>query len=132
MPQFTKTSQWKRFDNFKKGLEFSREIYTEAIQEYGLNEYQAFSFLYEEIDSELFSSDKIERFKAYTALFFCAYEHKVDFILDDPFTENVFDRLKNLYKDFYSNSENLKNIPDMQDEESQKIIRIVKENYVKN
>jgi len=130
MPQFTKTSQWKRFDNFKKGLEFSREIYEEAMQDYGLNKDQAFAFLYEEIDSELFSSDVVERFKAYTALFFCAYEHGIKMNPNDTFDEITLDGLAQSYKLLHNDCKQLPS--DMQNEESQKIVQIVKDSYLKN
>lgn len=118
------------FDNFRKGLVLARKIYKEGIEDLGFNNYQSFSFLYDEISYYLNPPKIIVRYIAYNILFFCAYENHVNFIFEDPFTADTLKELKTTYKEFYSDKENLKHIPDMQDEESQKIIQIVKKNYV--
>lgn len=120
------------FDNFKEGLNLAKSIYKEGVDELGFNKNEAFGFLYEEISYYLEQLDLLVKFKAFTALFYLAYVNKINLIYDanDFFSDQIFNELKQVYFNFFSDETNLKNAPDIQDAESQKIIEIVKYNYV--
>jgi len=72
-------------------------MYGRGLHDKGLTMYQAFAYVYDEMDIFLHKKDDKIRVGAFTALFVLAIEGGVNFIKDDSFTQDVFDELAAAY-----------------------------------
>ncbi len=72
-------------------------LYGRAIHDKGLTIYQAFAYAYDEMDVFLHAEADRTSIEAFTALFFVALKGGVEFVKDDPFTQDVFEELSVAY-----------------------------------
>ncbi len=73
-----------------------------AVFDKQLDVYQAYAYTYDEMSDFLHAKDELVSFKAFTALFVVAAMDHLEFVADDPFTQDVFEELKCVYSRFSS------------------------------
>ncbi|MCV4289116.1 hypothetical protein OH708_14445 [Pseudomonas capsici] len=74
-----------------------QSIHGRAVFDKQLDAYQAYAYTYDEMSEFLHAKDELVSFKAFTALFVVAAMDRLEFVADDPFTQDVFEELKCVY-----------------------------------
>jgi hypothetical protein len=83
--------------SYRETLTLVDDLYRKATGTLHLNCYQAFAYAYDETEL-LRDGDKPSSWIiSLTALFVCAHKYGVDFVLTDPFTNDVFTELSKSY-----------------------------------